>query len=33
MTFIQTVLYGGNINEAYVETRINIYYKKKLKVL
>ena len=25
MTFIQTVLYGGNINEAYIETRINIY--------
>ena len=25
MTFIQTVLYSGNINEAYIETRINIY--------
>ena len=25
MTFIQNVLYGGNINEAYVETRINTY--------
>ena len=25
MTFIQTVLYGGNINEAFVETRTNIY--------
>ena len=25
MTFIQTVLYGGNINEVYIETRINIY--------
>ena len=31
MTFIQTVLYGENINEAYVETRTNIYYKKKTK--
>ena len=25
MTFIQTVLYGGNIIEAYIETRINIH--------
>ena len=25
MTFIQTVLYDRNINEAYVETRTNIY--------
>ena len=25
MTFVQTVLYGGNINEVYIETRINIY--------
>ena len=25
MTFTETVLYWGNINEAYVERRINIY--------
>ena len=31
MPFIQTVLYGGNINEAYVETRINIYGNQKTK--
>ena len=31
MTFTQTVLYGGNINEAYVETRININGNQKIK--
>ena len=31
MTFTQTVLYGGNINEAYAETRINIYGNQKAK--
>ena len=32
MTFIQTVLYGRNINEAYVETRINIYDNQRTKI-
>ena len=27
--FIQTVLYGGNVNEAYVETETSIYDKQK----
>ena len=31
MTFAQTVLYGGNINEAYSETRIKIYGNQKTK--
>ena len=31
MTFTQTVLYGGNIDEAYPETRINIYGNQKTK--
>ena len=32
MTFIQTVLYGRNINEACVETRINIYDNQRTKI-
>ena len=31
MTFTQTVLHGGNINEACVETRITIYGNQKIK--
>ena len=31
MTFIQTVLYRGNINEDYVETRITIYDNQRIK--
>ena len=31
MTFTQTVLYGGNIDEAYPETRVNIYGNQKTK--
>ena len=31
MTSIQSVLYGGNINEIYVETRISIYKNQKTK--
>ena len=31
MKLTQTVLYGGNINEDYVETRIKIYCNQKIK--
>ena len=31
-TFAQTVIYGGNIIEDYVEVSINIYVNQKLKV-
>ena len=31
MTFTQTVLYGGNIDEVYPETRVNIYGNQKTK--
>ena len=31
MKFAQTVLYGGNIKEAYSGTRINIYWNQKTK--
>ena len=30
MTFTQTVLYGGNVNEDYVEAIINIYGNQKI---
>ena len=32
MKLTQTVLFGGNIKESYIETRIDIYSNQKLKV-